>query len=175
MSETADALERFTYTLVRPGWARVGLHPRSRRGFLGPRFNVSSRSDALGDLARTVIALLRGAERGQVTWHGDQGWGHTLLLQRDGERLRIEVGSFYPPYRHKTTELPGHPPTIFETTLSQFAKRVHHLLRVLFQQWGIDGYREMWPPYEFPLQEYSTLGDLIDERPGQPAKQIAES
>jgi hypothetical protein len=109
--QTADALGRFTYTLIRPGLARVGVHPRSRRGFLGPRFTVTSRTDALGDLVRAVIALLREAEQAQVTWYGDlPGWGETIRLTRASERLRIEITVFNPPRRHKTTEPPPHPP-----------------------------------------------------------------
>lgn len=165
--QMVDALGRFTYTLIRPGQARVGLHPRSRRGFLGPCFDVTSRSDALGDLARAVIALLHGAEGEQVIWYGDPGWGETLQLARAGERLRIEITFFNPPYHHKTTEPPIHAPQVFETTLYQFARHVHHLLTALLQQWGIEGYREMWLPYAFPLQESHTLGEYIADRSGQ--------
>src|SRR5262249_31081525 len=128
-----------------------------------------------GDLVRAVIALLRGAEHAQITWYGsDPGWGETIQLMRTGARLRIEITHFYPARRHKTTEPPRHPPQVFETTLSSFAKRVHRLLAVLLQQWGIDGYRTMWPPYAFPSQEHQTLGELIRASTGQVDSPVAE-
>jgi hypothetical protein len=168
---TLGALERFTYTLVRPGQARVGMHPGSRQGFLGPHFDVTARSDAQGDLARAVITLLRGADRAQVTWYGNPGRGETLQLIRTAERLRIAITFFNPPYRHQTTGPSAHPPQVFELTLYQFARQVHHLLTVLLRQWGPEGYRAMWPPYEFPIQEHHTLGEFIAARSGQASEQ----
>lgn len=72
------------------------------------------------------------------------------------------------------TEPPPHPLHVFETMLPAFAKRVYHLLTVLMQHWGTDGYRTMWPPYAFPLQEHQTLGALIPARTGQVGSQVAE-
>jgi hypothetical protein len=102
--------------------------------------------------------------------------GHSLRLRRHGERLRIEVVclllSAVPPQGDGP---PEHPPTTFEKTLPHFATRVRHLLAAVLKRWGMEGYREIWPPHEFPLQEYRALGDLFDERSGQTAEPIAES
>jgi len=161
MSPYTYTLQAFTYTVLRSGWSEVAFRPRVRWQ-RGPRYEVSSQSDVLGELVAAVIALLQGAERRECVWHSDFA-RDTVRLDRERAKLRIEINSWFPPRRRKTTEDLDREPWRFTVSLLYFAKQLRHQLTVLLNRWGLDGYQTMWP-FPFPLDAYRTLGQLIDER-----------
>jgi len=59
----------FSYQLETAGWSTATVSDGERSVVL----TASYLSDALGDLTRAVIALLRGAEQATLTWHEEPG------------------------------------------------------------------------------------------------------
>ncbi len=79
----------FSYQLGTAGWSTAAVSDGERTVAL----TASYLSDALGDLTRAVIALLRGAEQATLTWHEEPGvtaW----RFERQGDDVDMRITQF---------------------------------------------------------------------------------
>ena len=153
----------FSYRLEKAGWSTATVSDGEHTLTL----NASYLSDALGDLTRAVIALLRGAEQAVLLWHEEPGvveW----RFERRGDDVNVYVTQFddwnrYRSFRARQVE----PSFRVQCPLSRLAAEVLDELWHIYEAVGIDGYKERWEKHAFPLEEYRELGDLLSDRAKQ--------
>ena len=150
---------RFEYRLTGRGWSAATISARGQTAHLSASFL----SDALGDLARAVIALLRGAERASLDWQEEPG-DYRWLLTREAERLVIRVLWFDDTFSRASDDRGR---LVFETEcrLMDFAGQLKSQLQYLLEHVGSTGYKQQWVQQEFPLAEYETLRQLLRSHP----------
>ena len=149
----------FSYHLDTAGWADATITDGARRVDL----TASFLSDALGDLARAVVALLRGANHVEVTWLSEPGVAE-WRVDRDGENVDITIILFddWVAYRAGRARRVDQP-FVAQCPLVRLAKEVLDELWQLLQSVGIDGYKQRWKKHDFPITEYEQLKGLLRE------------
>lgn len=126
------------------------------------QLTASYLSDALGDLTRVVIGLLRGAPRARCAWQEEPG-EHRWLFERAGNRVHLRV-LWFPRTFSKQPDDVGR--CVFSTTctLASFAGQLKSQLDRLLGEHGVEGYQARWKTYPFPMAEYEHLRSLIRSR-----------
>ena len=149
---------RFEYRLTGRGWSAATIADHEMTAEL----TASYLSDALGNLARAVVGLLRGVETATVSWAEEPG-EYRWLLARTDDHLSIRILWFNSQYPRRPNE-EGR--AVFETScrLVDFAGQVTSQLRMLLDTLGEAGYKKQWVQHEFPRAEYDTLVRLRQER-----------
>src|SRR5689334_2478187 len=99
---------RFEYRLTGRGWSAATISDRETTAEL----TASYLSDALGDLARATVGLLRGAAAVRVSWDEEPG-EYRWLLARTDEMLTLRI-LWFDGLRAERPDSEGR--TVFETT-----------------------------------------------------------
>lgn len=146
-------------TLHEHGWTQASITAE------GDPLNVSVSylSDALSDLAESVLTLFRSPRRDQVTccWQ-DEPEEHRWILHRVGEEVRVEIVRF----DHSFSRLPDEQgQCVFEThcTLMRLATQVTGQLHQMLNEYGADGYHARWR-HPFPMSTFRQLQAQIQDR-----------
>jgi hypothetical protein len=148
---------RFEYRLTGHGWSEATIADRDTKVEL----TASYLSDALGNLARAVVRLMRGMEQARVSWDEEPGEYRWLMVRTD-ERVSIRILWF-------DSQFPERPDqegrTVFETScrLVDLAGQVTSQLLVLLETLGEAEYIRQWG-MEFPRNEYEALVSLRRQR-----------
>lgn len=147
----------FTYELTgeRDAVATIG------DGTLTVRMDVWLVTDALGDLLRCVVQLLKGYDMAWCVWEDDPG-EHKWVFHRRGELVEIRILRF--PTTYSGYGAPEEwATTIFETTcpLLKFARKVRDEARRLASGIGDDQYQRQ--KQAIPWELFSALQQLIQE------------
>jgi hypothetical protein len=137
------------------GWATATLSD----GDNSIEVTASYLTDALGDLSRAVIALLRGASNARVVWAEEPGEYHWVFDRLD-DRVALRVLWFL---NRASTVSDERGTTVFniECRLNDLAGQLESQLRGLLESLGSQGYEEAWVRHLFPLAEYEQLRGLI--------------
>ena len=153
---------QFEYRLTGRGWSAATIADRETT----VEITASYLSDALGNLARAVVGLLRGVEAARVSWYEEPG-EYRWLVNRADETVSIRILWFDSQFPKRPDE-EGR--TVFETTcrLVDFAGQVTSQLRALLESPGEAGYKEQWVLHDFPRAEYEALVRLQRERKARP-------
>lgn len=122
---------------------------------------ISYLSDALGDLAKAVVSLLKGADEA-ATFFMDEPGEHLWVMQRHGELLQIQI-QWFDDWLSWGLVTPETGQTVFEaeTSLIDFARQLKSQLDALLERHGIEGYAQLWCEHEFPMPEYQQLEKLL--------------
>ena len=149
---------RFEYRLTGRGWSAATIADHETKVEL----TASYLSDALGNLARAVVGLLRGVETATVSWAEEPG-EYRWLLARTDDQLSIRILWFNSQYPRRPNE-EGR--AVFETScrLVDFSGQVTSQLRMLLDSLGEAEYKKQWVQHEFPRAEYDALVRLRQER-----------
>jgi hypothetical protein len=151
---------RFAFALTGAGWADGSLAIGEK--VARPR-RCSYLSDALADFARAVLALLRGADQAACNWYdepGTLGWRFT----RHGQRVHVNAIAFGETF-NKRPDDEGIRNELGTCTLVELATAVRDGMQDVLETWGLEGYREKWDLYDFPLAEYEQLETLLRDIP----------
>ena len=127
------------------------------------RMQVWNVTDALDDLLRCVVQLLKGYEAVWCVWEDDPG-EHKWVFTRQHGAVTIHI------LRYPTSFSGYGAPeewaeTIFETTcpLLKFAGKVRIAVRLLDSEVGPEQYRRL-SRHAFPQEHYDALRRLIQQR-----------
>lgn len=146
---------QFRYILVHKDQARIELGERTSRPC---KYTITPKQgNGLQAIAQIVCDLLAGAMDQTWEWRDEMGKYRWTFHRRD-THLRIQT--FFHSYksaRNKTWEPEERSGCEVMCTVYHFAKQVHHELKVIFQTWGIEGYRQMWQDDDFPLGLFEQL------------------
>jgi hypothetical protein len=145
----------FWYRLVGRGSSEASLYDGVNRAFLSATYL----SDALRDLANAVIALFGGAQRSNCSWQEEPG-EYRWVFNREGEHLRINILWFEDTF---SRELDGRGKLVYSTEceLRRFACQLRDQLCRLLEEHGLEGYRQNWVNYDFPISEYRKLEEIL--------------
>lgn len=145
----------FWYRLTGSGSSEAGIYDGVERAFP----TASYISDALGDLARAVIALLQGAPGSTCSWEEEPG-AYRWIFNRQGEDLQIEILWFEDPLSFEPQE-PGKRIFLSQCRLRRFAAQLRDQLQGLLAEHGEEGYRRNWGLHDFPTYELNNLDELL--------------
>lgn len=147
----------FTYELTGSGWARAMISDGASEATIE---DVSYMTDALGDLVRSVVALLEGAKRAEFSWTSERRDYDWLLTSRDGKLfLRVTQYRDWVGQREATDR--GKPVLKLRCDLRAFTAAVLAELAALYTTLGLKGYKHRWVQHEFPYAEYRRLEALL--------------
>ena len=153
----------FSYQRGTAGWSTATVSDGERTVAL----TASYLSDALGDLTRAVIALLRGAEQATLTWHAEPGvtaW----RFERQDDDVDVRITQFDNWSGSRVVRArPVESAFQMRCSLGRLAGEILDELWQVQETVGIDGYKERWKMHAFPLQEYRQLRKLLRERAKQ--------
>ncbi len=153
----------FSYHLETAGWSTATVSDGERSVVL----TASYLSDALGDLTRAVIALLRGAEQATLTWHEEPRVAE-WRFERQGDDVDVRITLFDNGSSSRVVQARLVEPAFqMRCPLGRLAGEVLDELWQVQETVGVDGYQERWKMQAFPLQEYTQLRELLRERAKQ--------
>jgi hypothetical protein len=143
------------YHLDGTGWSRATVADQDQTAHL----TASYLSDALGDLTRATLALVRGARQATISWEEEPG-EYRWLLTRTGGDLAIRILWFDDADTQQPDEAGR---VVFATTciLTTFATALARQLQQLLDDLGVDGYKRQWVRHDFPLSELEALNHLL--------------
>lgn len=149
----------FTFTLLEHGWAKAQVASMDKVQPL----SASYLSDALGDLARSVIRLFSATEPETITcsWQEEPG-EFRWIMRRFGDSIRLQIRMFADTASRKRDEEGS---LLFETqcSLLRLATQVQSQLYHVLMEFGEEGYLLRWMKYPFPKSEYQQLTGLIQQ------------
>lgn len=139
----------FWCQLLGAGSGRAGISD----GQQDAQFFTSHLSDPLGDLARALISLLRGATKSHCAWAEEPGeW--RWLFERHGEELEVRILWFEETFS-KAPEEQGELRYSTRCKLLRLAAQIREQMRPLLEEVGLEGYRA----------ECERLNALIEDQP----------
>lgn len=138
---------RLEYELTGHGWAAATLSD----GDTSVEITASYLADALGELSRAVIALLKGASNARVAWAEEPG-EYDWVFERQNDRVALRVLSFANEASTASDELGE---VVFETDcrLKHLAGQLKSQLQALLESVGTEGYERACINHPFPLAE----------------------
>jgi len=147
---------RLRYELTGTGWAECEVEVGDQRVVA----TASYLSDALDELCRAVVELLRGEPSSRAAFDEEPGEYRWLFDRVAEDRVRVRVLEF--------RELWGNRPDaegqlVFdaECRLRTFAGALLSELQRLLRSYGEAGYKEKWAEHGFPSRRIDQLRDLL--------------
>ena len=149
---------KLRYKLTGTGWAEASLEDDER----AVTISASYLSDALGDLARGAIAVLRGSGEARFFFEEEPGEYRWILKKKGSESYTLTIIEFPDLLENKPDEVGK---VILEHGFTRvgFAKTVLKALEDVRHEHGEAGYKEKWREHDFPSKELSELHTLLDE------------
>lgn len=145
------------YSLTTPGRAVVALEADDLRVAM----QATDETDALGDLARAVIALMEGAEHASLVLEDAPGV-HEWSLERDDDLVHLRVHSWADRRSgHADMTLSQERSAALACPLGALARELVLVLDVLWVGHGPDGWRRLSPKHPFPIPERRRLQQLL--------------
>ena len=152
---------KLRYKLTGTGWAEALLETNEN----AVTVSASYLSDALGDLARGALAVLRGSGEVRFSFDEEPGEFRWILKKITSDTYTLSILQF--------DELWGNEPdergaVVLEHSFSRvgFAKMTLKALEDVRHEYGEKGYKEKWHEHEFPSAELSELRLLLNENQG---------
>lgn len=143
---------QFAYVLTGPGWAEATIAAAGEVARMSPSYVT----DALGDLVRVAVRLLRGSAHDRMNWEnepGDVRWE----FSRDGSAVRVRIGM----YEDENADEPAQ--KLFDATVGvrEFAESIAVAAKQIRDAVGEDGYLERWVRHPFPTHELHKLDRIL--------------
>jgi hypothetical protein len=144
------------YELAGAGWADARIsHKGNYRNMA-----VSYLSDALGDMARAAVQLLRGGREVSFSFQDEPGEHRWILSRGEADSLRIRVFWFDDAFSARRQER-GTEVFACDCAVLDFVGQVSYVLQSVLADEGVEGYRRRWQNYEFPLDSFTELQRLL--------------
>lgn len=142
------------YELTGTGWADCTIELDGQRAHT----TASYLSDALDELCRATLEVLRGGSHAEVVFEEEPGEYRWLLDRSEDQRLRIRIVD-----RVITPENPAN--TVImdgECTARDLGQALLSELRRLLELHGEEGYLKEWVRFPFPLARLEDLRTLVE-------------
>lgn len=139
----------FWCRLAGQGWIEAGIYDGANHAFP----TASYLSDALGDLTRTVVSLLEGAEAATCSWEEEPG-EFQWVFARDSEALNLRILWFEDQFERQPED-PGELRFSTRCTPMRLACQLRDQLRRLLEEVGTDRYQREWR-FPFPWRSTSS-------------------
>ncbi len=141
----------FSYRLTGTGWSEGRLSDEHASATL----TASYLGDTLGGLLKAVSALLQGTQQARCSWvqePGESRW----IFDRAGAQVRLRVLAFHDA---EFPEPDDRGRVVFETTapLLELANAVARGAQRVLDEYGKDGYRELWSAHPFPCGQLDLI------------------
>ena len=150
-----DQTVEFTYRLTGTGWSKATL----AFGENTTTLTASYLEDALGDLLRAVIAIMTGTSEIRVHWVEEPA-EHRLILERRADSVHLTIRR-YPDFDSRSAP-DAWGDRIFEGScpLDTLGKAIANGAQHVLDQYGSDGYQQLWTAHPFPSEALSELQAL---------------
>jgi uncharacterized protein YegP (UPF0339 family) len=146
------------YKLIGSGWAECSL------GVDGQVIvtTASYLSDALASLLQSAIDLVKGQSEATASFDEEPGEYRWRFKRLDEQTISIRILWFDELWNRQPDEKGR---IVFDATcrLRTFAGAVLSTSQQLLAEHGLDGYKEKWAEYGFPLDLLNELKRLLDE------------
>jgi hypothetical protein len=145
----------FSFRLIGTGWAegRIAVGDSSATP------TASYLSDALGDLIRTVCALLEGAEDARMSWEEEPG-EYRWIFERSGSEVRTRLLALDDVYDDAPDE-DGEILLDATCALSDLGLGVASGAQHLLNELGQEEYHARWVEHRFPTDDLAVLTQLV--------------
>jgi hypothetical protein len=143
------------YRLTGAGWSECDL----ASGNVSVTISASYLGDALGDLARAVLAIVRGEAFSRSSFDEEPG-EYRWLFTRDGNRVWIRVLAFDDLWGKQSDEK-GKEVFRAEASVDELAGALVTALDAVLKDYGTTGYREKWIEHDFPASEHAALAAAV--------------
>ncbi len=122
-------------------------------------------SDALGDFAAAVCAILRGRRRARASFSEEPGEYRWLFTSNTPGSVRVRIlGS--PDLREDRPDHRGKVVLDAECPVLTLGEAVVAMLDSVEKTYGTEGYREMWVEHDYPTQRAAELRELVQKARG---------
>lgn len=144
------------YQLAGAGWADARISDGDRQLDM----SVSYLSDALGNMARAALALLRGSREASFAFEDEPGQHRWTLVRGDSDSLSIRIHWFDDALSTRPAERRTE---VFacECCVLDFAGQVSAVLHHVLADEGIDGYKRRWQMHDFPSETLNQIQRLL--------------
>ena len=144
------------YQLAGAGWAdaRISAGGRHRN------MTVSYLSDALGDMARSALHLLRGSREVSFAFEDEPGEHRWILTRGTMDSLRIRILWFEDTFSRSS---PDQGAEVFscDCAVLDFVGQVSAVLQNIVTDDGIEGYKRRWQNHDFPTDTFNEIQRLL--------------
>jgi len=141
------------YRLTVTGWSECDL----RSDEMLATISASYLSDALGDLARAVLALVQGEGESRCSFEEEPGEYRWIFTRTDGEAgVDLHILSFNDAFARLPDER-GDEVFTAATTMPELVRALVAALDEVREEHGLDGYRAKWVEHYFPDDEHAAL------------------
>ena len=150
---------KFNYSLIGAGWAKAILITENSE----VEMIVSYLHDTLKELATSTIDLYKGIAQERVVIFMDEPGEHHWIIEAQPEKqLEITVRWYKDWASWNMHPLDQFDEVLnFRCSLKIFAEVIFENLESLYNDFGLDGYRDKWGEHDFPYQEYLILKELL--------------
>ena len=157
------------FALTTPGRAVIALEADDLRVAM----QATDATDALGDLARAVVALLEGAERASVVVEDAPGV-HEWTFEKAADVVHLKIHS-WADRRSGTADmtLSQERTVAMACPLAALARELVLVLDVLWVGHGPDGWARLSPLHPYPATERRRLRQLFAVEARREAERIA--
>lgn len=152
MAEQKDQSQiEINYRLTGAGWSEchvtIGTHHAN--------LSASYLSDALGELAHSIVDLKNGAVESMTQFEEEPG-EYRWLFYRNDDRLRVLILSFYDLWANEPDEN-GKVILDAQCSFTAFTSALVVALKRVLDEHGVEGYKAKWIEHEFPMDSYNEL------------------
>lgn len=147
-----------TYKLTGPGWAECSLEIDGQAIVT----TASYLSDALASLLQSATDLVKGQLEATASFDEEPGEYRWRFKRIDEEMVSIRILWLDELWNREPDEKGR---TVFSATcrIRTFAGAVLSTSQQLLAEYGLDGYKEKWDEYSFPLDLLNELKQSLDE------------
>lgn len=145
---------RFEYELTGNGWADGCIEINSNTVY----FAASYITDALNDMLKALNTLIPEISLYPVSethfeWNEEPGGTVWILSKISDDCLRVQIKS-YEDLRNKKKQVIELDETV---SMLEITRVLVQALDVLLKKHGLEGYKEKWVNYDFPMDKYTKL------------------
>jgi hypothetical protein len=116
---------------------------------------ISYLSDALGDMAQATVSLMTGADSAIFSFQDEPGEWRWVLQRGEADSLSIRI------YRSEINFAWKLKPVVevfyCECVVLDFVGQVFAILHTILKEHGVEGYKQRWRNFEFPIAVYQKL------------------
>ena len=152
---------KLEYEITGAGWADATIHGKDSSA----NVSASYLSDALGNFARGILAVLHDTGEARFSFDEEPGEFRWIFKKIEDSKYRLTILEFH--------ELWGNKPDIkgkkvFEETCSshEFGMMALKALEDVLYHHGEKGYKEKWIEHEFPMSELNQIREIIKPKSG---------
>jgi hypothetical protein len=144
------------YQLAGAGWADARISDGGRCRDM----SVSYLSDALGDMARSALHLLRGSRDVSFAFEDEPGEHRWILTRGTSDSLRVRILWFKDTFSARLYDQ-GTEVFTCDCDVLDFVGQVSAVLQNIITDDGIDGYKRRWQNNDFPLDTFNEIQRLL--------------